>query len=251
MEKMIEKLGLYDIWTMIFPGMIFICGLNTIHEYIIELLKNTCDVNKVENVRFNLLKIYYPVDIGEIIIFVLISYLFGHVLHELSSIVKNIVYRKGKPTELLLELNGKVLSDQEIQTYMPMFIRLNSSPKFSSDCALQRRNKSKIIFNKMNTELQSRNISQKYVKLNLIYNTCLTICVAILLLQLYALLYCIIIFIRNQHILIDGLIRILVALIPIFYLLFHRSKRYYIYWIKSIVAAYANLYEKEIAKDEK
>ena len=240
MEKMVERLGLYDIWTTLFPGMIFAGGIKTLCDYMLKILQRKPYM--IDNsIEFQQLKIFYPTDIYGLFSFIVVSYLCGHILHELSSMAKqHIIYRKGKPTELLLEKKSKVLNSQQIQMYNQVFLKLNGNQKYSEDDFEKRRKESQNIFNIMNTELQSKGISSRYVKLNLIYNMCFTVCMAILLMLMHIFVFVIYQFIKHRNLYISELLGIVIALMAVFLVLYLRGNRYYIYWVRNIVVSYNN-----------
>lgn len=245
MEKAIERLGLYDIWVMLLPGMVLISGLRTLCDYMAKITHKASAIDY--SVELQQLKIFYPSDIYGLFSFIVASYLCGHILHELSSMAKRIIYKKGKPTELLLEEKSKVVLDfQQRQMYNQIFLKLNGNQKFSEDDFEKRRKESRNIFNIMNTELQSNGISSKYVKLNLIYNMCFTLCMAILLILIHIFTFIIYQYIARKSIYVCELLGVVIVLIAVFLILYIRGKRYYIYWVRNIVMLYSNYAHKSI-----
>lgn len=243
MEKVFERLGLYDIWTVLFPGIIFIGGLKTLNDYMTGLIQAKDDITNYI-VAFGQVKIFYPTSIYGIISFVIISYLCGHILHELSSMAKHIIYKRGKPTELLLEKKNKILDSRQLQSYTPIFLKLNENQKFSEDKFEKRREESRNIFNKMNTELQLRGISSKYVKLNLIYNMCFTMCIAIIFMLVYIFIFVTYEYINEKSAYMRDFFGIVIFLFLSLGVLYHRGRRYYTYWVRNIVIAYGNVLKK-------
>lgn len=245
MEKVIERLGLYDIWIMLFPGMIFISGSKTLCDYMVKITQ-TKVCTTYDGVGFQQLKIFYPTDLYGLFSFIVASYLCGHILHELGSIAKHVIYKKGKPTELLLEKKSKVLNSLQIQMYSQLFLKLNKNQKFSEDDFEKRREESRNIFNIMNIELQSKGMSSKYVKLNLIYNMCFTLCVAVFLMLMRIILFVFYQYIKTKNIYICELAGVVIVLISVFLILYFRGKRYYIYWVRNIVMSYSYCSQKSI-----
>lgn len=242
MEKILERLGLYDIWIMIFPGMIFVSGIKTIHDFMLNVMNYGAGAGTSKCIlNFN---IFYPKNIYEVMAFIVISYLCGHILHELSSWAKCVVYKDGKPTELLLENNNKIIGQWQQQMYMSMFLKLNKNHQFSDDYE-ERRNESKRIFNLMNAELQLRNEASRYVKLNLIYNMCFTICIDILILLIYIILFIGWAYFKKKCVIVKDVVGIIIVLVSVFGVLYHRSRRYYVYWVRNIISAYENIQTKE------
>ena len=93
--------------------------------------------------------------------------------------------------------------------------------------------------------MQRRKRANEYVKLNVIYNTCATLGVAIMLILCLALAFEIEFMILKRQDLILSFISLDVVLILGIYILLNRSKRYYRYWTKNIVLAYQDLYISE------
>lgn len=244
MEKILERFGLYDIWTVLFPGMVLNSGLRTLNDYMLKIIQSENDLDDY-GVGFERLKLYYPTDIYSLIAFIIVSYLCGLVLHELGSMSKRIIYRKGKPTELLLEKENLILNFQQLQIYTPIFLKLNKNKELSKECFEKRKEESRNIFNIMNTELQLNGISVQYIKLNLIYNMCLTLCVAILLMLAYIFIFILWGYIQKKDIYLWGFWKLATALMAACWILYSRSKRYYIYWVRNIVIAYGNFSRKD------
>ncbi|WMC93502.1 hypothetical protein [Kineothrix sp. MB12-C1] len=245
MEKLIEKLGLYDVWTIMFPGIVFIGGLSTLHKYIKllpNLIENTSYFMEKIFCIFNV-SIYYPQNIYEFFMILVASYLVGLILHEISSILKKVIFYSGKPTEFLLCSKGKVFNQQEIDDFIPIFTKINNHQSFSDDID-KKKQESKKIFNYINSDVQANDFGKKYVKLNVIYNTCSTLAVTMILLLAYVISYCIEFLIERDLQLIIALLSVVVVLIGLTYILVSRSKRYYIYWTRSIVYAYNNMHKQ-------
>ena len=247
MDKLIEKMGLYDIWTVLFPGAIFQLLFKTIFDYMLSLpeqVKNTTSVIE-RTFLFCRSYIYEPGTVYELLIFLLSSYFVGLLLHEFSSIFKNrVMYKHGKPIELLLDYQGGVFEQEQIQVLMPMYIKLKGSD-FTLNDKEKQREESRSLFHKINMDMQRRKRANEYVKLNVIYNTCATLGVAIMLILCLALAFEIEFMILKRQDLILSFISLDVVLILGIYILLNRSKRYYRYWTKNIVLAYQDLYISE------
>lgn len=244
MEKIVEKMGLYDIWTNMFPGIVFIGGLSTLHNYI-KILPNLI-INTsyyMEKLFFiSNVPIYFPQNIYELFMLLIASFFVGLILHEISSNFKKIIFYKGKPSELLLNSEGKVFNQQQIDEFIPIFTKLNNNHPFSEEKA-KNRQESKKIFNYINSELQANDLAKKFVKLNVIYNSCCTLAVTMILLLVYIISYCIEFLLKKEFQKIIALLNIVVVLIFLTYILINKSKRYYIYWTRSIIFAYNNIHK--------
>lgn len=252
MEKIIEKLGLYDIWTITFPGAIFLFALKTMYSFFVKLYLNN---NSIENWMQDLFMIlgvdvYCPETIYELFVFLLLSYATGTILHEIGSLIKKkIIYKNGKPKELLLNSEKGEFSEVQVNNYMSMFLSLHNNISFSSSDQMdKRKEESEMIFNQINTKLQAQNRAAKYVKLNIIHNTCLTLWVATLILLLTTLLFELEFLFTKNWAAIYRSLSIFVILIIIGLILYYRSKKYLAYWTRNIVYAYYELWKEGTAE---
>lgn len=244
MEKLIEKMGLYDMWTVLFPGTIFLVAVKTIYNFM-RLLPEQIPkaTNLIEKIFiFCNVSIYAPKTVYELLIFLLYSYFIGLILHEISSIFKNsILYKKGKPIDFLLDSKGGVFDDEQIQMLMPMYIHLNGGD-FTLNDNIKQKKESRSLFHKINADLQRRRLASQYVKLNVIYNTCATLGVTVMLILCIALAFEAEFIILKRFDLLPSIIILDVLLGVGAYILMNRSKRYYKYWTKNIVLAYQDVY---------
>ena len=182
MDKLIEKMGLYDVWVILFPGAVFLVAIKTIYNFMLLLpeqtLKTTSMIEQI--LIFCEANIYAPGTVYELLIFLLCSYFIGLMLHELSSFFKNrVMYTQGKPIDFLLDPKGDIFDEEQIQILMPMYIQLNGGAITLNDHEKQKK-ESRFLFHKINTDLQRKKVANEYVKLNVIYNTCATLGMAIM-----------------------------------------------------------------------
>lgn len=244
LEKIIEKMGLYDIWTVFFPGMFFLVSVKTLYNFILAVSRYISENTGIIEKMFVFCKanVYVPDTIYEFLIMCLYSYLVGLILHEISRLIKNkVVYKNGKPTDFLLDPEAGIFSKQQIQELMPMYIYL-----YGGDFSLNEKEKlkeeSRFIFHKINVELQRKKIANQYVKLNIVYNTSATLGAAIMLVFFMAILFEIeFVALRKFDILIPTTILDIFMVISIYFLL-NRSKAFYKYWVRNIVLAYYDIY---------
>jgi len=252
LDKLIEKMGLYDIWTILFPGAVFLVAIKTIYNFMLllpeQILKTTRVIEKI--FIFCEANIYAPGTVYELMIFLLYSYFVGLMLHEISSLFKNrVMYKQGKPIDFLLDSKGGVFEDEEIQILMPMYIQLNGGAFTLNDNEKQKK-ESRSLFHKINADLQRKKVASQYVKLNVIYNTCATLGITLIFILGLVLAFEIEFIILKKFDLILSIISLDVILIVGIYILLSRSKRYYKYWTKNIVLAYQNLYLYDTCESE-
>ena len=254
MEKVVEKMGLYDVWTILFPGIVLIVSIKSIYNFMLSLPKL---VNEAERSveRYLIcckMNIYIPKDVYELLIILILAYFGGLVLHEMSSLIKQkILYKKGEPISLLLDPVRGVFDEQQIQKFMPMFVFLNNGKAFTKSDKEKLKKESRNIFHKMNSELQSKDIANKYVKLNVIYNTCATLSVSVMVLFLMIVAFEIEFFFLKEYMQILYSFSLIILTIDIFFMLMNRSKRYYRYWTKNIVLAYEQIYLHDVQVEKK
>ena len=104
---------------------------------------------------------------------------------------------------------------------------------------------SHFIFKKINVELQRKKIASQYVKLNIAYNTCAALEVAIILVFCMAILFEIEFIVLKRYDTLLSVISLDIFMIMCIYFLSNRSKKMYKYWIRNIVLAYQDIYLNE------
>ena len=175
MEKFFDKMGLYDIWTVLFPGVIFLIGVRSLYNFMLSL-SGLLSTTPGMIGKFGLIlqmNIATPSDIYELLVLLAFSYLCGMILHELSSILKHkLIYPKADPRALLLDESAGILSSQELRNLMPLLKSLNNGKDFSQSEPEKLRDESKYLFHRMNKKLQE----------NIIYNMCGTLCIVLAIL---------------------------------------------------------------------
>ena len=249
MEKFLDKMGLYDLWVVLIPGIIFQFGTKSLYHFMTTLPGLlTASSGTVEKLGLLLeIDITPPSNIYDFLILLTLSYLCGLILHELSSILKcRIIYRKGDPRTLLLNKTSGTLNCLELHRLMPLLKFLNGGEDFSQSDPEKLKAVSKYLFHQMNQELQSKKKAGDYVKLNIIYNMCATICVVFVFMALIVFAFGAEYLINKEYFsffysfIIEGFI------IASLLLLISRSKRYYKYWVRNVVFAFEDLYRNNI-----
>lgn len=240
MDKFMEKVGLYDLWVITFPGAVFIILLKSIYGYMASVIVQPIKSEMIEKMlAFVQIDIYSPDDFYDFFILIAISYFSGIILQEISGVVKKeILYRNGKPETLFMDKDGGVLSQEQIDAYMPMFLELNNNTAFSTDDKKTFRLESGAVFRKINAILQQKDIAKKYVKLNVIYNMSLNLFVATTLLLLICLSFEVQFLIKEQYNAIMVTCGILFILLAASIAFWRRCKKYNIYWIRNMILAF-------------
>lgn len=245
MDKFFDKVGLYDIWTVLFPGVIFQIGIRSLYNFMTSLpqLLSVTPGAVAKLGIFLQMDVVAPSNIFELLVLLTISYLSGLILHELSSFFKhNFVYRNGDPRTLLLNETTGPFNSQELYKLMPLLKSLNDDKDFSAANPEKLREESKFLFHRMNKKLQDIRKAGEYVKLNIIYNMCSTLCMVLTFFSLIVIAFGIeFLFLREISSFIYSII-LLGMMIFLLLILFFRSKRYFKYWVRNIVFAYEDLY---------
>lgn len=252
MDKLMEKMGLYDIWTVFFPGAFLSVVDKSIYDFMLLLPEQTIKATSIIEKIFIVfkMKIYAPENAYELLAFSLCSYFVGLVLHEVSSVFKSkVMYKKGKPIDFLVDSNKGIFEEEQIQKLMPMYIILNEGPLTLNDREKLKK-ESRNVFEKMNIILQKEKISDQFVKLNVIYNTCATLGIAVIFILCLTFAFEIEFVMLRKFELLLSTISLDLILIVCAYILINRSDKYYRYWSKNIVLAYQELYINSIAKLE-
>lgn len=245
MEKLIEKMGLYDIWTTLFPGAFFCVSIKSIYDFMLALPAYVIETKGLSEQIFIFLKmnIYAPNTIYKLLIFLFFSYFLGLILQEISSMFKKLfLYKKGQPIDFLLDSKWGIFNDAQIQALMPIYIQFNGN-NFTLDNDEKQKEESRTLFHKINAYLQRMKIANKYVKLNIICNTCATLGVAVMLMLFIASAFEIefVVFCRRFDILISIICFDVILIISI-YIFIYKSKKYYIFWVRNLIFAYQDLY---------
>lgn len=248
MDKFTEKIGLFDIWTVLFPGTVFLIVIKSLYNSLLilpELVKKAD--NLFEKITIFLqMNFYTSESLYELIELLLIAYLVGLLLQELGSIFKNkVLYKKGKPIDLLGDPQGGVFNAVQIQKLSSLFTNLNGEELTTNDKTKQHE-ESRYIFHKMNSTLIDKKIAGQYAKLNALYNMSINLAMVFMLTLLISLIFeAEFIFRFKQYYLIVSLVFLDGILIVTIYLLIHHGKRYYLYWTRNIVYAYQKLLTEE------
>lgn len=228
----------------VFPRCVFLIAVKTLYNFMLSLPEYISKATGVIEQMFIFCKakVYIPDSIYELFVFSLCAYFIGLILHEISSIFKSrVMYKEGKPVDFLLDSYGEVFDEEQINALMPMYIRLYEKP-FTLNDREKLKKESRIIFRKINAELQRKKIANQYVKLNIVYNTCATLGVAtMLILCMIALFEVEFIFLKRYDALFSVTVLDVLLVICIYFFI-SRSKKYYKYWVQNIVLAYQDIY---------
>lgn len=222
MEKISERIGLYDLWVTFFPGTIgaiCIVLLLGMYKYVSAF---TYNLDKFTDYLIT----FIPANTSEWCLFILCSFFVGIVLQEIGRLLK-IKLKLNNAADGLFDEKKGVFSSQEIKKL--------KTQKYGGD--------SKAAFHYLNTVAQKAGIAEKYAKLSVLQNMSLSLASAMLLGTIGGgVLFVISIVKKSFH---GGLLSGIAIVLCIFLLalFLKRSERFNRYWVRSIV--YAAALEKE------
>lgn len=136
MKSMLDKLGIYDFLGYIIPGFFGILAAKVIY--------------------LDILKIKFPIDLSntfiDSIIFLVIAYFSGVIMHEISQVIQELILKKiwgGFPSERFLLKADKQCSDIEKAQYYKL-----AKDAFGIDDCDYTKEKSQLVFDKFRIALQ-------------------------------------------------------------------------------------------------
>lgn len=220
MDKLAERIGLYDVWVVFFPGTVaalellaFIWSLwamiygHTVGEAIDKAMQCT---------------------ISGWILFILVSIFLGIILQEIGRQLRiNSKYQDA--SEGLLDSKFGIFSDEEIESFKPYYAK----------CGWDEKNKksSRELFDKINSSAQNCEIAAKYVKLSVLQNMSISLAASMWVIIMES----IVIFICG---IMNNAIAYMVLAGAVFfvgnnlkYVFFNRAERFNRYWVRNLVYA--------------
>lgn len=232
MDKLFDKLGLYDFWGMFVPGFIGIIVYYTIMKY----LKNE-EIN-LQALDFN------------IIICIVYSYLLGIFLYEIGHFLQDhVIYRKrktitkifgnsyGEPMDSFLDYTSKYLSFEEKQLYTKLYNKWI----IENNINVQNNHRSaKIFFNFCDYYIEQKGKDSKAAKMQSLYGMSRSLFVFFALVSFLLYPYSLIL---NSNRSIIGLFILCIGCSILFYM---RMKRFNTIRLKVVMRTYlVNRNEKD------
>lgn len=219
MDKMTERVGLYDLWAVFFPGAVGLLGMLFIY-HIFEI-----------NGDYSQLFINWktPNDISGWAIFILLSYFWGIILQEIGRKLRKL-FKSGNAAEGLLKEDMGVFTEYEIGVFSQLFINHGYKGKSHSI------KDSKRLFHSINTRAQELEIAERYAKLNVLQNMSLSLA-AVMLIETIGFVVLALYYLVISHKLSSCLITlVLCAFFSFLFKVFlKRSERFNKYWVRNIV----------------
>lgn len=221
MEKLAERVGLFDLWGVFFPGAFSFA----------EIL---CIFGTYKNSALTLSLKYIPSDLSRWLVFILGAFFLGIILQEIGRFIRKIVRLKNATDGLLLS-SEKVFSQTEIDKIKSYYSKMNLEDLDS-----------KSIFHVINSKAIKNGIADKYVKLSVLQSTSLSLA-STRLLGIFGwggLFVCSLIQGLYDKAILYFVGVILCVLLMILFL--KRSERFNRYWVRNIVFAIINSMSEEL-----
>lgn len=220
MEKIGERIGLYDLWVVFFPGLVGMLELSFFYGVFWSLYSEISLLTVLVKILPNNMSIW--------IVIIVISFFLGIVFQEVGRGVRKMTnYRSAM--DGLLDPAVKVLTEKERANFRSILKKHGWDGESIEG--------SREIFHRINAEVQEYGIASKYVKLNILQNMSLTLS-AVMLFGVVAAIILLIMSIINRrvHIVIMMIASICVGVV-LMVLFFYRFKRYERYWVRNIMYA--------------
>lgn len=203
MEKVLDKLNNYDLWVVMFPGIICTMTVTIIYKW-----------GYIGLFSFDFLNSF-----GSTVAFIVISYFVGIILQEIGSVTQQkIFFRKGVPAEIFLSNKSKVLSEKEKNLFIKL-VKKDYSIEFNASSTEECR----IIFNYINTYLVLKGLSEKSDKMQAIFGLSRGLFSSFLINTIGIII--ILIFFNINFKLYNMIVCLIVCMISLV-LLYHRTLRY-------------------------
>ena len=227
MEKLAERIGLFEFWAVFFPGSLAVLeGIFYIGTFMCIYLKSSF---------LSTIKSFYPNGMFGWIAVVILSMLLGHVLPEIGRLLR-LITKSQNATSNFLDTKAHVFNDTEISGFKEYLISYGWNEKDTSA--------SRYIFNRINAAAQDCEVASKYVKLSVLQNMSLSISSAMVVGALLS-VACFIYSIANGRCRIAVLLAVVTAVCTVLASVFWgRYKRFNRYWVRNIVYAMSERYDR-------
>lgn len=216
MDKIAEKVGLYDFWAVFFPGAIGLIA--------IAIDYHLMTINGPHEILFNW---ELPKNILAWIIFLITSIFVGIIFQEIGRGIRK-AFRLTNAAEGLLDQKKKIFSKNEIKffekTYSDLGYKNEKTPE-----------ESKRIFHVINIKAQRQGLAAGFVKLSIQQNMALSLMALMVLEVLFSFIAVIYLFCLGRCGTAPLALIVCVVSVLLCIVFMKRSERFYRYWVRNVV----------------
>ncbi len=220
MDKMAERVGLYDIWVIFFPGTVATLELLSF-IWLFWAMKYGHTVEEIIDKSI-------PSTISAWILFILVSIFLGIILQEIGRQLR-MKRNYHDATKGLIDSKYGVFSDEEIESFKPYFIKCGWNEKNNMS--------SRELFNRINSDAQNCDVATKYVKLSVLQNMSISLAASmwVILVESIMIFICGIIYNAIGYMVLAGIA--FFAGNNLKYVFFSRAERFNQYWVRNLIYA--------------
>lgn len=218
MDKLAERVGLYDIWTVFFPGTVGILE-TLVFMGIAYGMQNRSIISNVWA--------FIPNTISGWIVFFIVSFFFGLVLQEIGRILRRIFKLKDAAKDVL-NPDAHVFGEKEIYSLKRMLLQNWESEENA--------------FAWINAKAQDKGIAERYVKLSVLQNMSLSLAAVMFvgLAECILMIFMAIVY-GYMKVIIASVVGIVLSVI-LMIMFIKRSARFNLYWVRNLIYAVAARY---------
>ena len=215
MDKLAEHVGLYDIWTVFFPG-------------IVGILETLCFMGAMRGVcstsGFKEIKVFVPQTLSEWIVVIIFSVFFGLVFQEIGRKMRKVFKLKNAAKDIF-KPGTELFEEKEITPIKRALIQKGWNDQMT--------------FNWINAQAQDKRIAPRYVKLSVIQNMSLSLASTMLIGAVEGVVLFVHSIIKGAGgmMIVSGIAIVICIFLLIMFI--KRSERFNRYWVKSLVYAVA------------
>ena len=220
MDKLSERIGLYDLWVVFFPGIISMFELLLFAGTFWSVYRNRS--------LFMVLEKIAPDNIQIWIVIIIISIFLGIIIQELGRVLRRVTKYKSAADNLFDSNNG-VLTETERACFRRLFKKYGWSGEYTGS--------SKEIFHRINIDAQEIGVATRYAKLNVLQNMSLSLSASMLCGAVASVSLFVFGIINGRIHIALIMIAILIVCIILMMMFYSRYKRFDRYWVRNIIYA--------------
>ncbi len=213
MEKIAERVGIYDVWAVFFPGSMTVLG-------------SLITVGIKKNALLPSLS-FVPNDVSKWIVFILASLFCGLVQQEIGRLLKRW-FKLRNAADGLLQESEKIFTKTEIDSFQDCYTKYG-----------KKNLNSRVLFHLINMEAQRRGYGEKFAKLNVMQNMALSLAVAMIFGTIDCSYLVILSIVQSSFytIILYGIMGLLCIFMTAMFI--NRYLRFNRYWVRNIVYSVA------------